>query len=82
MTLWNSRKLKLADMNTLVNKFFVRVPENEKEKANCLFSVEREFTAEDVKGQYAFLTAPMAEGDFHAAAEQLTVLNYIRAELA
>lgn len=82
MTLWNSRKLKLADMNTLVNKFFVRVPKNEKEKANRLFSVEREFTAEDVKGQYAFLAAPMAEGDFHAAAEQLTVLNYIRAELA
>ena len=82
MTLWNSRKLKLADMSTLVNKFFVRVPENEKEKANNLFSVEREFTAGDVKGEYAFLTAPMAERDFDAAAKQLTVLNRIRAELA
>lgn len=81
MTIWNSRKLELADLSTLENTFFVRVPESEKAKAQSLFAVDREVTAEGVTGEYAFFTKPMTEGDFEKAAAQLTVLNRIRAEL-
>ena len=80
MTIWNSRKLELADMDTLQSCFFVRVPENEKEKAKSLFAVEREVTAEGVGGEYAFFTKPMAEGDFKKAAAKTKVLNRIRVE--
>ncbi|MDE7300142.1 MAG: homoserine dehydrogenase [Lachnospiraceae bacterium] len=81
MTIWNSRKLELADMGTLVSKFFVRVPEGQKEKARELFDIEREFAAPGVEGEYAFLTAAMPESEFEQAAEQLEVLSRIRAEL-
>lgn len=81
MTIWNSRKLELADINTLQNCFFVRVPEGERQKAQNLFAVEREVTAEGVSGEYAFFTKPMTEGSFKAAAAKTKVLGRIRAEL-
>lgn len=81
MTIWNSRKLELADNATLHSKFFVRVPEAEKEKAKKLFAVEKEMTAQGITGEYAFLTAEMQEADFGKAAAELNVLSRIRAEL-
>lgn len=81
MTIWNSRKLELADLSTLANTFFVRVPAGEKAKAQSLLAVAKEVTAEGVEGEYAFFTKPVTEGDFEKAAKQLTVLNRIRAEL-
>lgn len=80
MTIWNSRKLELADMNTLESTFFVRVPEGEKQKAQEIFDIERELAADDAAGEYAFLTKPMAEGAFAAAAEKIVVLGRIRTE--
>ncbi|MDE7324841.1 MAG: homoserine dehydrogenase [Lachnospiraceae bacterium] len=81
MTIWNSRKLELEDMDTLENKFFVRVPESQKQKAQELFTVAQEVTADGVTGEYAFFTEPMKEGDFAAAAAKLTVLGRIRTEM-
>ena len=81
MTIWNSRKLELADMGTLMSKFFVRVPQSQKAKAQELFKVEREFTAPGIEGEYAFLTSAMPESEFDQAAGQLKVLSRIRAEL-
>ena len=80
MTIWNSRKLELADMNTLESTLFVRVPEGEKQKAQEIFDIERELAADDAAGEYAFLTKPMAEGAFAAAAEKIVVLGRIRTE--
>lgn len=80
MTIWNSRKLELADMNTLESTFFVRVPEGEKQKAQEVFDIERELAADDIEGEYAFFTKPMAEGAFAAAAEKIAVLGRIRTE--
>ena len=77
MTIWNSRKLELADMNTLESTFFVRVPEGEKQKAQEVFDIERELAADDIEGEYAFFTKPMAEGAFAAAAEKIAVLGRI-----
>ncbi len=81
MTIWSSKKLELADKSTLATKFFVRVPAGEKEKAEKLFTIEKEMKLSDVNDEFAFLTAEMTEGDFEKAAEQLNVLNRIRAEL-
>lgn len=80
MTIWNSRKLELADINTLKNCFFVRVPEHEREKAEGLFAVDREVKAEGVGGEYAFLTKPMTEGSLKKAASKVKVLSRIRVE--
>ncbi len=80
MTIWNSRKLELADINTLESTFFVRVPEGEKQKAQEIFDIERELAADDIEGEYAFFTKPMAEGAFAAAAEKIAVLGRIRTE--
>lgn len=81
MTIWNSRKLELADISTLENKFFVRVPQAEKEAAKAAFDIEREMTADGVSGEFAFLTALITEGEFEEKAKKLTVLSRIRAEL-
>ena len=81
MTIWNSRKLELAELDTLENKFFVRVPESEKQKAQQLFAVEREVRAEGIEGEYAFFTRPMTEGDFALAAAKTEVISRIRAEI-
>ncbi len=80
MTIWNSRKLALADINTLENRFFVRVPEGEKKKAESLFAVEREVAVEGITGEYAFFTKPMTEGSFKDAAAKTKVLGRIRVE--
>ena len=80
MTIWNSRKLELADINTLQSSFFVRVPAAEKEKAKSLFAVDQEVTAEGIGGEYAFFTKPMAEGDFQEAAAKTKLLSRIRVE--
>lgn len=81
MTIWNSRKLELADMNTLESTFFVRVPESEKQKAQEIFEIDRELEADNVAGEYAFLTKPMAEGAFAEASEKIAVISRIRTEL-
>lgn len=81
MTIWNSRKLELADINTLKSCFFVRVPEREKEKAQELFAVDRQIEAKGITGEYAFFTKPMTEGSFKKAAAKTKVLSRIRAEL-
>ena len=81
MTIWNSRKLELAELDTLENKFFVRVPESEKQKAQQLFAVEREVRAEGIEGEYAFFTRPMTEGDFALKEEKTEVISRIRAEI-
>lgn len=80
MTIWNSRKLALADIDTLENCFFVRVPEGEKEKAQGLFAVEKEVVVERITGEYAFFTKPMTEGSFKKAAAKTKVLSRIRVE--
>ena len=80
MTIRNSRKLELADINTLKNCFFVRVPEHEREKAQSLFEVDCEVKVQEISGEYAFLTKPMTEGSFKKAASKAKVLSRIRVE--
>lgn len=80
MTLWSSKHLIPADMNSYESKFFVRVPFAEEETAKKLFQIAKVVTAPDVEGEYAFITEKMTEEAFEEAAKRISIVNRIRVE--
>lgn len=80
MTLWSSKHLIPADMNSYESKFFVRVPFAEEETAKELFRIAKVVTAPDVEGEYAFITEKMTEEAFEEAAKKISIVNRIRVE--
>lgn len=80
MTLWSSKHLIPADMNSYESKFFVRVPFAEEETAKELFQIAKVVTAPDVEGEYAFITEKMTEEAFEVAAKKISIVNRIRVE--
>ena len=80
MTLWSSKHLIPADMNSYESKFFVRVPFGEEETAKELFRIAKVVTAPDVEGEYAFITEKMTEEAFEEAAKKISIVNRIRVE--
>lgn len=80
MTLWSSKHLIPADMNSYESKFFVRVPFAEEETAKKLFQIAKVVTAPDVEGEYAFITEKMTEEAFEEAAKKISIVNRIRVE--
>ena len=76
---WSSKKLALADRMDAESAFFVRVKEEDAQKAKELFGNVEEVCA-GVAGEFAFVTKKMSERDFAEKAEQITVLNRIRTE--
>ena len=80
MTLWSSKHLIPADMNSYESKFFVRVPFAEEETAKELFQIAKVVTAPDVEGEYAFITEKMTEEAFEEAAKKISIVNRIRVE--
>jgi len=78
-TVWSQEKLKLTSKDSLENKFFVRVPAADTEKAEKLLGVS-EKAAELVKGEAAFITEKMTEADFEAKAAELNIINRIRVD--
>ena len=79
MTLWSSKQLKLADMSSYESKFFVRVPQNQKEKALSTFTVDSTVTLDGVD-EFAFITVKMSEAAFNTKAKELEINNRIRVE--
>lgn len=77
MTIWSSKKLELADINDMEQRFFVRVPADEAAKARELFENIEEIKA-DVSGDYGFITETMTERSYKEKARQLNVRNMIR----
>lgn len=84
MTLWSSRKLELGDFRDSISRFFVRVPEEEREKAQTLFSGKEPGTApeevkvEGITGEYAFVTGPLTEREFADKADHFEKLVRVR----
>ncbi|MCR5792562.1 MAG: homoserine dehydrogenase [Lachnospiraceae bacterium] len=76
-TRWSKEPVKLGEMGQLVNRFFVRVAEGDKAKAQSLFANATEVKA-DVAGEYAFITEAMKEEEFSKKAEEINVINRIR----
>ncbi len=83
MILWSNRKLALSDYQDAETAFFVRVPEEEEEKAREVFgNIEevRLHASAGVVGEFAFLTKSMTEREFAEKAAKVTVLSRIRTE--
>ncbi|MCQ2496641.1 MAG: homoserine dehydrogenase [Lachnospiraceae bacterium] len=78
-TVWSQEKLQLTSKDSLENKFFVRVPAADTEKAEKLLGVS-EKAAELVNGEAAFITEKMTEADFEAKAAELNIINRIRVD--
>ncbi|MBE5960586.1 MAG: homoserine dehydrogenase [Lachnospiraceae bacterium] len=79
MTIWSSKRLMPADLNTMESKFFIRVPKEEMDKAKSLFPVERELSIPEYE-EYAFITEPITEMEFKDKAQLVHVKNKIRVE--
>lgn len=80
MTIWSSKKMELEDKATLACRFFVRVPESEKEVAMGAFPIDREVSADGVNCEFAFITKPLAEEEFERRAEGFNIISRIRTE--
>lgn len=74
--LWDQKKMQLADMGTLKNKFMVRVPAAEADKAREIFGRVNEL--QPVGDEFAFVTDCVTEKEFAEKAEKLSVINRIR----
>lgn len=81
-TIWSSKKLELTDINKVEHRFFIRVAGNTsevKEQVAKLFGNVEEVVAQDVTGEYAFITESIAEQDLKEKKEKLpVVLSVIR----
>lgn len=83
MTIWNCKKLALADHRECESGFFVRVPEAEEEMARSVFEGLEEvklLASSGVMGEFAFVTKKMSEKEFEEKAAKVTILNRIRTE--
>ena len=74
---WDEEKLTLGDIRQYKQKFFVRVPESEKEAAKGKLSGLREVSTDRVKGEFAFITEPLTEAEFEKLTKDLSVKNKI-----
>lgn len=77
MTIWSSKKLELADINEMEQRFFVRVPSAQEDMAKEVFG-----TIEDVPaglvGDFGFITQKMTEREYKDKAFAFHVRSMIR----
>ncbi len=77
MTIWSSKKLVLADINEMEQRFFVRVPSAQEDKVREVFG-EVEVVTAGIEGEYAFITNIMTEREYKKKAASVTVRSMIR----
>lgn len=82
MTLWSTKKLELSDINDSSNRFLVRLSGDEKDNSDLVKKIFGEVTevhAEEICGEYAFITSEMTEGSYKEKSKELTnILGMIR----
>lgn len=81
MTIWSSKKLELADKDTLSCRFFIRVPDKYREAAEKAFNINKAVTVQGIDGEFAFLTNPITESEYEEKSKDITIINVIRTEL-
>ena len=80
--LWEKEKMILGSRNDMENKFFVRVPIAEAEKAKELFPIRKEISILECEGrEFAFVTEVMTEKEFAEAAAKIDIIGRIRYEI-
>lgn len=77
MTIWSSKKLVLADINEMEQRFFVRIPIAQKGKVGEVFG-EVEEVAAGIEGEYGFITNTLTEREYKKKADGFTVRSMIR----
>lgn len=77
MTIWNNEKLELADINEMEQRFFVRVPSGEENKAREIFGHIEEVPA-GLVGDFGFITDTISERQYKEKSGELTVRSMIR----
>ena len=81
---WSTEKLELADIKESEKKFFVRVSGDKASKEaeiNKSFGNVEYVVADDVNGEFAFVTDAMKEKDFEEAASSIDgMITRIRME--
>lgn len=81
-TIWSSKKLELTDVNQVQHRFFIRVKGNTPtiiEQIKSLFGEVEVITAEDINGEYAFITPMITEQQLKEIKGSLNdVLSIIR----
>ncbi len=80
--LWEKEKMILGSRNDMENKFFVRVPIAEAEKAKEIFPIRKEISILECEGrEFAFVTEVMTEKEFAEAAAKIDIIGRIRYEI-
>ena len=75
---WSTKKIELADFNSIRNRFFVRT-KAERPAIRAVFGDVEYIVAEGISGERGFLTEELSEAAFAAKAEQLQgILQRIR----
>ena len=77
---WDAEEAKLTGVDEVKNKFFVRVDASKETEAAAVFGAVTKVSCDSVKGEYAFITESMAEGEFAKKAEKLGIISRIRVE--
>lgn len=77
MTIWSSQKLELADKGEVSQRFFVRVPSAQENKARELFGDIQEIDA-GILGDFGFTTPFITEKEYEEKAKELNVRRMIR----
>ncbi|MFA9463328.1 MAG: homoserine dehydrogenase [Velocimicrobium sp.] len=77
MTIWSSKKLKLADINEMEQRFFVRIPSAQEGKVSEVFGEVEEVPA-GLVGDYGFITKKMTEREYKKKAAEFNVRSMIR----
>lgn len=77
MTIWSSKKLELADINEMEQRFFVRVPSSEEERVKKVFGNVEDVPA-GLVGDYGFITEKMTEREYKQKVAGFSVRSMIR----
>ena len=79
VTIWNRDKLTLEPKDAMRFRFFVRVPAAQAEAAKNAFGVA-EVADAGIPSEFAFVTDYIREADFDERAQDLEIINRIRAD--
>ena len=76
-TIWSKEKANMAKQGSSVDRFYVRLNENEAMEARKMLGVTAE-SASSKSGEVAFITEAMSEDDFNSKIAKLNALSKIR----
>lgn len=81
MTIWNTEKMELVNIDDVENKFFVRVSGTDSTAASKAFNSDQVIKLDELKNEFAIVTDTMTEASYKKAAESVDgIISMIRYE--